>query len=467
MRLSQENILVVGDRDRRMQTAVAGAMPTAAVTAVLSVFDAIAELHAGMFSGVLVNTDPLEARPEAAARALRDAAGDGRIVLWSDAAREPLSRRLVEHGVDDYVITPPLPSELQRSLGNENANQNAKPSAGRSPPASPGDSSDVATSILPLQNLPLTEILLDAMVDHPQRAVERAIESINHRLAPLMALTFHAASDHVAVAGPDRVAVTHPLRSADGQPAGVLVLEMPHPIDEPAAHTALGHIAAVLAKVHQIDDRQTRLQKLAITDDLTGVYNVRYFRHFLARMLEKARQLRFPVTLLLFDIDNFKKYNDQFGHGVGDEILKQTAALMKRCTRDHDLVARISGDEFAVIFWEKDGPRQPKDQSHPARLPSTPVQIAGRFRKLLGNKDFSEFSMLGTAGKGILTVSGGMAVYPYDARTPEELIAAADRAMMFGAKKNGKNSIFLVGDEEAAHTDEPPGNEAGEPNHPE
>ena len=61
----------------------------------------------------------------------------------------------------------------------------------------------------------------------------------------------------------------------------------------------------------------------------------------------------------------------------------------------------------------------------------------------------SEFSLLGPTGKGILTVSGGMAVYPYDGRTPEELIEAADRALMFGAKKHGKNSIFLVGDDSA------------------
>ena len=59
--------------------------------------------------------------------------------------------------------------------------------------------------------------------------------------------------------------------------------------------------------------------------------------------------------MLLFDIDNFKKYNDEFGHGVGDEILRQTAGDGD-CFREHDVVARISGDEFAVVFWEKEGP---------------------------------------------------------------------------------------------------------------
>ncbi len=104
--------------------------------------------------------------------------------------------------------------------------------------------------------------------------------------------------------------------------------------------------------------------ELAITDELTGLYNGRYFRHFLSRIIERGRAMRFPVTLLLFDIDDFKKYNDKFGHGVGDEILSQTATLMRRCCRDHDLVARIGGDEFAVVFWEKEGPR-----SHAIRKP--------------------------------------------------------------------------------------------------
>ena len=129
---------------------------------------------------------------------------------------------------------------------------------------------------------------------------------------------------------------------------------------------------------------QERLaQRLAITDDLTGIYNGRYFRHFLARIIEKARTLRFPVTLLLFDIDNFKSYNDRYGHGVGDEILRQTAALMRRCCRPHDLVARISGDEFAVVFWEKEGPRQRFDKvatETPVESTRDPVAISGTQR---------------------------------------------------------------------------------------
>lgn len=450
MRLSGENILVVGDRDRLMQSAVAGALPAASITAVRTVFDAIAELHAGLYHGVLVNADPLESRPEAATRALREAAGDGRIVLWTDAAREPLTRRLINEGADDYVVAPAGPAELQQTL-------TGAPDVDASIEAAALVADD---HLKPLLELPLTDIILSAMLDHPQRAVEAAIEAINHRIGPNLSLRLHPGGEPAPALDAGGTRLTHPLRG-EGLPAASLTLDVARPAhgdnfdsNDSAAQHALAHLCVTLAKVRQIDDRQARLQKLAITDELTGLSNNRYFRHFLARILEKAKTQRFPVTLLLFDIDNFKKYNDTFGHGVGDEILKQTSGLMKRSTRDHDLVARISGDEFAVVFWEKEGPRQQYDASQPpGRLPSTPMQIAQRFRKLLSNKDFTEFSLLGPAGKGVLTVSGGMAVFPYDGRTPEELIEAADRALMFGAKKGGKNSIYLVGDERAI--DEP------------
>ena len=204
-------------------------------------------------------------------------------------------------------------------------------------------------------------------------------------------------------------------------------------------------MAHLLGKLVSLQDRHNGLQKLAITDELTGLYNARYFRHFLARIIERARAMHFPVTLLLFDIDDFKKYNDRFGHGVGDEILRQVAGLMKRCTRDHDLVARIGGDEFAVVFWDKEGPRQPKDPkigTLPGRPPQAPREIFKRFQRLIASEDFP---MLGQSGKGVLGVSAGLAVFPYEAHDVESLMAEADRRLVHGAKKSGKNTLFIVG----------------------
>ena len=227
-----------------------------------------------------------------------------------------------------------------------------------------------------------------------------------------------------------------------------LHLLLPNDSDRPGATGFLSELAACLAKALFLQDRHAGLQRLAITDDLTGLANGRYFRHFLGEIIARARTQLFPVTLFLFDIDNFKSYNDQYGHGVGDEILKQTAALMRRCVRDHDLVARVSGDEFAVVFWEKEGPRQPRQPQQTAaaggRTPREPTAILERFRKLLATQ---EYSGLGPAGKGSLTISGGLAVFPWNAQDAAGLIEAADKELMFGAKRAGRNSIHLVGGE--------------------
>ncbi len=241
--------------------------------------------------------------------------------------------------------------------------------------------------------------------------------------------------------------------------AGWLHLVLPEEPDEISARHALAQLAHLVGKLAGLQDRHNRLQQMAITDELTGVYNGRYFRHFLSRIIEKAKTMHFPVTLLLFDIDDFKKYNDLYGHGVGDEILRQTARLMKACTRQHDLVARIGGDEFAVVFWDKEGPRQPRDpNSHalPGRPPQTPVQIFRRFQQLIASP---AFTALGSTGKGLLGISAGLAVYPYEAIDAAGLIQEADKKLMFGAKQMGKNTLYIVG------TDEPtaPPGAAGRP----
>jgi GGDEF domain-containing protein len=122
---------------------------------------------------------------------------------------------------------------------------------------------------------------------------------------------------------------------------------------------------------------------------------------------------------------------------------------MKKCCRPHDRVFRISGDEFAVIFYEKEPPRQPHDPSIATgmRVPQSIVPILQRFQRSIS---MPEFAMLGASGKGTLTISGGLAVFPFDAATPTELVDAADRALMFNAKRSGKNSIYLVGGDPAA-----------------
>lgn len=192
-------------------------------------------------------------------------------------------------------------------------------------------------------------------------------------------------------------------------------------------------------------ERISRLEKLATEDDLTGLKNRRYLWEFGRQVIERADRDGGRVTLLVFDIDNFKHYNDEYGHSVGDEVLREAAVLMRRCCRRHDVVGRIGGDEFAVVFW--DDPKcdvrhnEKERRSHLVRHPQEVIFIAKRFRRELQS---SELQLLGPQGKGALTISGGLASLGHDGSTIEELFAQADTALL-DAKRNGKNRIYLVG----------------------
>lgn len=194
-----------------------------------------------------------------------------------------------------------------------------------------------------------------------------------------------------------------------------------------------------------LEQRIRHLEWLATTDDLTGLKNRRYIWEFARQILEHARRTQGRVTLLVFDIDNFKHYNDVYGHLTGDEILRQAALLMRRCCRSHDVVGRIGGDEFAVVFW--DDPNRTaaeverERRSATADHPSEAILVAKRFQKEFGNADVR---LLGPEGQGVLTISGGLAGFPRDGSTVQELIERADLALR-EAKGSGKNRIYLVG----------------------
>ena len=442
-RVVSERVLLIGDPQRRIEAALTQAAPAAQVTSVPTYFDAIAELAADRFSTILAATDPIERRPEAAVRTLRQLAADSRLVLFGHPTLEPLSRRMLEFGCDDYIITPPDPAELQQIFGAPVLRIAPAPER---PAASVGEAlaAPSAHEHPLLAGLPLAELCLDALADQPHIAAAEAVRRLNDLLAPTMQLLYLPADQPQPPAPPEgRITLSHPVRSASDDFGQLHLLLLPD-ADANTARHVLSRLCDLIARLQSLQTRHTRLQKLAITDELTGLYNARYFRHFLTRIIERAQLKRFPVTLFIFDIDNFKKYNDQYGHGVGDDILKQTAALMRRACREHDLVARIGGDEFAVVFWEKEGPRQPKEPkpAGSSRTPQTPLDVLERFRRLLSTH---QFHGLGPGGKGTLTISGGLAVYPFDARNTRELIDAADNQLVFKAKLAGKNSIFLVG----------------------
>ena len=178
-------------------------------------------------------------------------------------------------------------------------------------------------------------------------------------------------------------------------------------------------------------------RRLALTDELTGLPNRRQLLDRLSFILSEAGRRRQPVTLLLFDVDDFKSYNDEFGHAAGDEILRVTSRLFVEHCREDDIVARVGGDEFAVVFWDPQGPRVAGSQH-----PDCALDVLQRIREGLASQ---KVSMVGPTGQGRLTISGGLATFPWDARDRDDLVRVADQALL-SAKRAGKDRIFLIGD---------------------
>lgn len=194
-----------------------------------------------------------------------------------------------------------------------------------------------------------------------------------------------------------------------------------------------------------LSDQHTQLRSLAFTDSLTGAWNRRYFDKYLDSAINEARHKRHSLTLMVFDIDDFKVYNDDYGHAAGDEILVETIRLLKSHVRPNDRVCRIGGDEFAVIFYDPSGPRDPSSH-HPRSI----FQIARRFQKQIASHNFPK---LAERAKGSLTISGGLATFPWDAYDAKGLLQRADHLALV-SKNQGKN-VLTIG--ESAYGDETSG----------
>lgn len=202
-----------------------------------------------------------------------------------------------------------------------------------------------------------------------------------------------------------------------------------------ADHAAAESEAARLAHWVALALQQDQLKKAAFTDELTGAWNRRYFTRFLSAAIEKAREARHSVAVLYFDLDNFKIYNDRYGHAAGDEILVETVKLLRSVIRPSDRVCRIGGDEFAVIFYDPQGPRDPGRGQSPSEI----GPIARRFQEQICRHKFPK---LGDEAPGTLTISGGMAAFPWDGADVSTLLDRAD-ALALQSKRMGKNTITL------------------------
>jgi len=217
---------------------------------------------------------------------------------------------------------------------------------------------------------------------------------------------------------------------------------------------SLGEAAAWLAPWLALEAQRRQLQEAAFTDELTGAWNRRYFTRFLSQALEDARRRRRDVTLMVYDIDDFKRYNDAFGHAAGDEILRETVRLLRSVIRPTDRVCRIGGDEFAVVFDDPSGPRTGE-----GRHPTSIGEIAERFQRQVCEHRFPK---LGQDAEATLTISGGLATFPWDGHDASSLVERADQ-LALESKRQGKNVLTLgPGAERVCRVrfGDPPGEEA-------
>ncbi len=165
------------------------------------------------------------------------------------------------------------------------------------------------------------------------------------------------------------------------------------------------------------------LKMLSMTDPLTGLFNRRYFRERLFEEVERVKRHSECFSSFLIDIDDFKSFNDRFGHAVGDDVLKGVSRTIRDAVRSMDVVARYGGEEFAVIL--------PHTGKRDALI------IAERIRK-----DVEEYKAMVAPFKEWPTISLGVAEFPNDAKDIDDLINKADSAM-YHAKRTGKNRVVV------------------------
>jgi len=170
--------------------------------------------------------------------------------------------------------------------------------------------------------------------------------------------------------------------------------------------------------VARLHESRRELERLSITDDLTGLYNRRYLMETLANEVRRSRRLDHPCALLMADVDHFKEYNDAYGHLAGDAALTRIAGVLRETTRDVDCAVRYGGEEFVVLMPETKAPGA--------------IETAQRIRTRLATDEL-------VGGK--LSVSIGVAQFPDDGDTPEALLARADAAL-YRAKREGRDRVL-------------------------
>lgn len=187
------------------------------------------------------------------------------------------------------------------------------------------------------------------------------------------------------------------------------------------------------SRLQRLAQESELYRRLSHIDDMTEINNHRSFEKFLNSEIERQRRYSRPLSLLMIDIDDFKRYNDTYGHLVGDQVLRQVAALLKRSVRGCDFVARYGGEEFVVVL--------------PETAEKEAVAVGRRILAAIGSFPFET----NDAGrKEHITVTIGFASIPEHAQEQMDLIDKADKALFIG-KRSGKDCLCVYGREDCLY----------------
>ncbi len=180
-------------------------------------------------------------------------------------------------------------------------------------------------------------------------------------------------------------------------------------------------MAIVNAKLHR------RTKVMAITDELTGLHNHRYFRQIYRLEFGRAKRYRKPLSLIMLDVDDFKRFNDAYGHAIGDRVLETIGEIVLQTVRAVDYAFRYGGEELVVLL-----PETPRDNA---------LLVAERLRERI--EEGATASLTGVVDRSV-TVSVGVVCYPDDGAGRDELFNRVD-GLMYQAKRSGKNRVYHLG----------------------
>ena len=197
-----------------------------------------------------------------------------------------------------------------------------------------------------------------------------------------------------------------------------LWLEVVYPLIFSIAAFTFAYVVKYLIKSRDFEQQY----RLATTDGLTELYNHRYFQEQIRMQVEQSKRYNHNFSLIIIDIDFFKKFNDTFGHQSGDAVLRQVAQTLKKNVRATDIVCRYGGEEMSIIL-----PNTGKDEAF-STAQKICERVASKKFKLAGDKETN------------VTISLGVSTFPYDGDSASSIIEAADKRL-YNAKNNGRNQV--------------------------